>query len=211
MKKLFRSEQSGRSMVEMLGVLAIIGVLSVAGISGYSKAMAKFKVSKTMDQVAMLVANLRTIYAGQRNYTGLNTTVAVQIGAIPEDMIQRSSTQNAEGQTQTNITVNNAFNGEVVIGTVASNGIANGGFYVTYTDLSRDACATIATSDWGSGSQSGLLAMTVDSANAKISSGATVPDSTSGKNTVSTDLPITPANAATQCDSATNSVTWYYF
>ena len=27
--------ESGRSMVEMLGVLAIIGVLSVGGISGY--------------------------------------------------------------------------------------------------------------------------------------------------------------------------------
>ena len=32
--------QSGRSMVEMLGVLAIIGVLSVGAIAGYSKAIA---------------------------------------------------------------------------------------------------------------------------------------------------------------------------
>ena len=32
---------SGRSMIEMLGVLAIIGVLSVGGIAGYSKAMQK--------------------------------------------------------------------------------------------------------------------------------------------------------------------------
>ena len=40
--------QSGRSMVEMLGVLAIIGVLSVGGIAGYSKAMAKFKLSKAI-------------------------------------------------------------------------------------------------------------------------------------------------------------------
>ena len=29
--------QTGRSMIEMLGVLAIIGVLSVVGIAGYSK------------------------------------------------------------------------------------------------------------------------------------------------------------------------------
>ena len=39
---LNRNTQSGRSMIEMLGVLAIIGVLSVGGISGYSKAMAKY-------------------------------------------------------------------------------------------------------------------------------------------------------------------------
>ena len=31
--------QSGRSMVEMLGVLAIIGVLSIGGIAGYRAAM----------------------------------------------------------------------------------------------------------------------------------------------------------------------------
>lgn len=38
--------QSGRSMVEMLGVLAIIGVLSVGAIAGYSKAMFKYKLNK---------------------------------------------------------------------------------------------------------------------------------------------------------------------
>ena len=48
MKNLYKNEQSGRSMVEMLGVLAIIGVLSIGGIAGYSKAMAKFRVNKTL-------------------------------------------------------------------------------------------------------------------------------------------------------------------
>ena len=37
---------TGRSMVEMLGVLAIIGVLSVGAIAGYSKAMMKYKLNK---------------------------------------------------------------------------------------------------------------------------------------------------------------------
>ena len=39
MKKIQRKEQSGRSMVEMLGVLAIIGVLSIGGVAGYRYAM----------------------------------------------------------------------------------------------------------------------------------------------------------------------------
>ena len=55
--KLLKNEQSGRSMVEILGVLAIIGVLSVGGIAGYSKAMNKFKINKTSDQISMLIAN----------------------------------------------------------------------------------------------------------------------------------------------------------
>ena len=48
MKTMYKSEQTGRSMVEMLGVLAIIGVLSVGGIAGYSKAMTKFKINKSL-------------------------------------------------------------------------------------------------------------------------------------------------------------------
>jgi len=48
--------QSGRSMVEMLGVLAIIGVLSVGGIYGYKMAMRKHRANEFMKdfQIIML-------------------------------------------------------------------------------------------------------------------------------------------------------------
>ena len=61
-----KHNQFGRSMIEMLGVLAIIGVLSVGGIAGYSKAMTKFKINKTIDEVATIVNNIRTLYANQK-------------------------------------------------------------------------------------------------------------------------------------------------
>ena len=48
---------SGRSMVEMLGVLAIIGVLSVGALSGYSRAIFKYKINKQAEQVYQLIAN----------------------------------------------------------------------------------------------------------------------------------------------------------
>ena len=38
--------ETGRSMVEMLGVLAIIGVLSVGGIAGYNMAVDRYKTNK---------------------------------------------------------------------------------------------------------------------------------------------------------------------
>ena len=41
--------QSGRSMVEMLGVLAIIGVLSVGGIAGYSLSMRRHRANQIID------------------------------------------------------------------------------------------------------------------------------------------------------------------
>ena len=42
--------ESGRSMVEMLGVLAIIGVLSVMGIAGYTTAMTKHKANTLFEE-----------------------------------------------------------------------------------------------------------------------------------------------------------------
>ena len=48
-KKL--NSQSGRSMVEMLGVLAIIGVLSVGGIAGYSLSMRRHRANGVVDLV----------------------------------------------------------------------------------------------------------------------------------------------------------------
>ena len=44
--------QSGRSMVEMLGVLAIIGVLSVGGIAGYKMAMDQILENKILNLIS---------------------------------------------------------------------------------------------------------------------------------------------------------------
>lgn len=43
--------QSGRSMIEMLGVLAIIGVLSIGGLAGYTRAMNAHQANQVLDYV----------------------------------------------------------------------------------------------------------------------------------------------------------------
>lgn len=52
--------QSGRSMVEMLGVLAIIGVLSIGGIAGYTMAMNRHKANQTVDYATRLAIAAQT-------------------------------------------------------------------------------------------------------------------------------------------------------
>ena len=68
--------QSGRSMVEMLGVLAIIGVLSVGAIAGYSKAMMKYKLNKQAEQLSWL---LNVMY----QYKSLWTSPPPYISLVP--------------------------------------------------------------------------------------------------------------------------------
>ena len=60
--------QSGRSMVEMLGVLAVIGVLSIGGIAGYSYGMDKYRANETTNQIMLRAIDLMT-QAGNENET----------------------------------------------------------------------------------------------------------------------------------------------
>lgn len=141
------NEQSGRSMIEMLGVLAIIGVLSVGGIAGYSKAMNKFKTNKVADNVSMLVANIKTLYAQQKTYHGLTNQTAVDMGVVPDELGTTSD-------------LTNAFNGKVYISTADSTTDNDDkAFNIVFDGLSREACITLATNDWGSGYSSGLIAI----------------------------------------------------
>lgn len=51
---------SGRSMVEMLGILAIIGVLSIGALAGFNKAMMKHKLNKQAEQLNSLLMSVIT-------------------------------------------------------------------------------------------------------------------------------------------------------
>ena len=231
-------EQSGRSMIEMLGVLAIIGVLSVGGIAGYSKAMNKFKTNKVADNVAMIVTNIRTLYAQQKDYNGLNNKTAVEMGVVPDELITATPTGDDDG-------LQNAFLGQVVIKATNVSGLdgetaaaggttgANRGFLVAMNGLPKEACVTLATNDWGSGYSAGLVGISVNGAaqttapqglDALNCAGS---DGNGAKETIAcvgakaakdaTDpaitTPLNVAKAAVACSASgnTNSIVWVYY
>ena len=85
--------QSGRSMVEMLGVLAIVGVLSVGSIAGYSKAMFKYKLNKQAEQISWM---LNLIYQYRFSFgkhpQGMSLVpLFKKLGEVPQEMIKDNS------------------------------------------------------------------------------------------------------------------------
>ena len=97
--KIMRSykNESGRSMIEMLGVLAIIGVLSVGGIAGYSKAVMKYRINKTIEQITLIAGNVRTFFASQGNYVGLGSSadgskIVQKAKLVPDEMWNSNKT-----------------------------------------------------------------------------------------------------------------------
>lgn len=197
MTKILRTtEESGRSMVEMLGVLAIVGVLSIGGITGYSKAMAKYKINKTLDQISMLITNIRTTYGNQASYAGLDNTTAIAYDMAGNDLAQGSSTD-----------LKNAYTGAVTIQAVAAAGndaaCAAGNycpvFSIKFENIEKSACVQIASADWGGSVSSGLQEIDVGDTKFEWK-----------ENQDDTTLPITFAGAVAACSGVTNTITWFY-
>ena len=203
---LYKNEQSGRSMVEMLGVLAIIGVLSIGGISGFSKAMSKYRVNKTLDQISMLVMNIRTLYSSAVNYAGLSNAVAVQMGIIPRDMLQSSI-----ASAGSSVDIVNAYSGrvEVAVDTAGGTGGDSRQFTVSYSGLPLEACVAISTADWGSQAGSGLQSIRITASGQN----KTIGDKTSGTAYAIDSLPLSLSDAASKCarDDNGSMITWTYY
>ena len=75
-----KTQESGRSMVEMLGVLAIIGVLSIGGIAGYSMAMNRYRANEALDAATKYAVILYAADQTKKATTG----TALADGDVPD-------------------------------------------------------------------------------------------------------------------------------
>ncbi|MBR3501816.1 MAG: hypothetical protein IKO06_02800 [Alphaproteobacteria bacterium] len=185
-----RESQSGRSMIEMLGVLAIIGVLSVGGIAGYSKAMMKYKINKTIEQITLIAGNVHTFFAPQGNYDGLSyrTTIGNAIiqkaKLVPDEMLEYYTSGEDAGKINKIIYPFGEVQG---FGYVGDSNKKEWGFILE--DLPIEACIEIATHDWRE---------------AKITEISVSSDNSGGIN-----IPAEIDEAVTRCDSSYGTVDLY--
>ena len=145
------SNNIGRSMVEMLGVIAIIGVLSAGGLAGYSKAMRRHRLNETISQIAVMATNARTFFGNSDNYESFNVENAVKYNIATERMIG------------VNNTLVNQYKGRITITLDKANqdGADNTAFIFTYRDLPVEACVGLARTDWGYAEKYGLISVSV--------------------------------------------------
>ena len=76
-----RNYESGRSMIEMLGVLAIMGVITVSAVQMIGAAMRSQRRTTVQDEVAQMVTGVRQLLGDYDNYSGIdNETIFAAIG-----------------------------------------------------------------------------------------------------------------------------------
>lgn len=153
---------SGRSMIEMLGVLAIVGVLSIGGLAGYSKAMTKHKVNKTVEEVMLIANSIRSVYANKKNYKTMNCYTNLSTGnlegggcALLKEVLY------PEGMWTSDTGISNPFGGTIQVGAFGRKKPEDKkAFIVVLNKLQQKDCVNLATVDWGSAS--GLIAVGVN-------------------------------------------------
>ena len=221
-----RFNEQGRSMIEMLGVLAIVGVLSVGGIAGYSKAMNKFKTNKLIEQINMISTNVRTLYASQKDYSGLYNGTAIKTGVLPNEMVGTSAASATAGSAGKSDLIINAFAGSVYIapGAVTDDEEA-GAFLIGVDKIPEASCVSIVTTEWGGDAGGGLLNIAVktgaDSAAPTAAEVAGLLEDVVDESTDNADddatfsvkdggLPVSVVQASTVCGGAANAIAWKY-
>ena len=187
-------------MIEMIGVLAIIGVLSIGGIAGYSKAMSKYKVNKTAEQISQIAQSIRAAYMGQKRYSDLTPTVIKKSHLAPDEMYETQSTND----------LTHPFGGTVVIET--SDKKKNNdqrAFTVTLSAVPQEICIELLTQDWGTGSFSGLIALGDENTTKSASSGCL---DSAGLTRCSKAGNMSMTQATEICnDQTNNTITWKFY
>jgi len=133
-----KSKQNGRSMIEMLGVLAIIGVLSVGGIAGYSKAMMKYRINKTIEQITLIAGNVRAFFIKKAKI-------------LPDEMITVT-----DGKI---MSITNPFGGNVSLSPESKAKLGDSQALDIRYNLgdNTEACIELASQDWSNVSSNTIL------------------------------------------------------
>jgi len=123
-----KNRQSGRSMIEMLGVLAIVGVLSAGGIAGYSKAMQSYKTTQLIERINLIATRVRTVYKSG-GYVGISKEKMINSGKLSEHDFE------------------NPFGGSLLLGYNSSYNY----FYIfsEESNLPAETCVDLLQTDWG--------------------------------------------------------------
>ena len=116
-KKSFR--ETGRTMIEMLGVIGILGMMSVGGAVGVSRVIDFRRGWQLQTQVPQLVRDIKALYSWQSDYTQM-------------DMRTICKNVKVDGAGCTNLAFKSSWGGQII---VTRGGDNLYGFDIEYSDV----------------------------------------------------------------------------
>lgn len=130
-----RARQRGLTLIEAAMVLALATIVVAGVLLFFQSASTSNSTNAAASQLAAVQNAVRSLYAGQSSYAGLDATTLIQSRSLPGNMVNGS-------------TITSAFKAGVTVAPVASAG--NAQFAVTFDGVPTEACSKMATLELGS-------------------------------------------------------------
>ncbi|MEW9853349.1 type 4 pilus major pilin [Escherichia coli] len=187
-----KKEEKGLSLIESAMVLALAATVTAGVMFYYQSASDSNKTQSAISEVMSATSAINGLYIGQSSYNGLTTQVLVNSSAIPDNY-----------KDSTNNKIRNPFGGDLEVEPKASGG-SGFGYHITLTNLPKSACVSLATLNLGT-SAAGYGINISNAAGMALSNSNS---NGSGSSFMKTNA-ISPSDASTHCNTATNKVTYF--
>ena len=196
--------QSGRSMIEMLGVLAVIGVLTVGGFSLISKVTTSHKSNVAIDEIGALANRTRMVFRefvldNKSSITSASSTAVpmneylCKARAYPESL---EYPKDSNGKCESGKTFISTHDIKFNVQCFRNNDVDY--FYIEVSQLDDEMCMAIAQSTWGSPSINGYVGICIGSS---CTNGGVVGNTNPGANVAQGGAKLSLDGASSACVS----------
>lgn len=162
-RRVTKKHESGRSMIEMVGVLAVMGLITAAAFVLITSAMRSQKLSRADDDIAALAAGIRLLYNNTDNFSGVTSANVLKVLGFDQ--------------------VKAPYGGAAYEVAAATESTAGDRFTISFETGDATTCAGLQGRTWANGGQAKCVAGTNDNSKLQIwfgRDGETVTIPTSG-------------------------------
>ena len=186
-----KKREKGLSLIESAMVLALAATVTAGVMFYYQSAADSNKTQSAISEVMSATSAVNGLYIGRSDYTGLDASVLLNSSAIPDNYKDKNGSK-----------IRNPFGGELQVKAKASGNAF--GYHVTLTNLPKSACVSLATLNLGTSAAGYGINVPTPENTDSIGGGGT-------GGAYKTTSAITPSEATTHCQNATdnNSVTYF--
>lgn len=143
MKSLFKSNQSGRSMIEAIGYISVMIMISVSVAAAVNSGYYKYRMSRINSELSDLKKVISQRYVAAENYKEVKMQTLIDERIAPHDTKDGA----------------HAFGGAVKIGSGDSDGST---FYIEFDDVPKEVCMELGLRVWLVNDGSDLDAMKIN-------------------------------------------------
>ncbi len=125
-----KTNESGRTMLEMLGVLGIMGIIMYGAVAGINYGMSTYKINQTYNEIQEAIQGIQDMYSWSRDY-GRN----ISFDTLRDNDVFPKDT--------------NPFAGDISVEGTYCEGNYCGSFMIIYDVSDEDSQNRLMEMDWG--------------------------------------------------------------